>query len=769
MKVLSVVRLFVFSLFAAVAFVAAAAQVEPDSSASFQPLVREMMRGPVARDDILEPRTTVHTFRSLVGTDRKLILTGLGPNLVIPFTVARDDIAVKSVLTLSWTASPSLIPVRSQLNIRVNGELQKSIALTSEMLGKKTTLDVEINPKDFKDQNELQFNFVGSYTEICGTPAHPTLWLQLHDDSALKISAQKIRVADELQLLPAPFVDKAIHSLITLPFVFAKNIDDLSLQAGAVVASWAGLNADWRGARFPVYFDEPPADSHFVTFVTADTRPTFLEEFPEINGPEIIIADAPFSSWAKMLIVAGRDRNELLIAARALALQSDTLSGSRSIVRTPPNAARREAYDAPKWIRTDRKVNFSELITYKQQLRSGGALPSPVRVNFSLPPDLYVLPRTNIPLELSYRYTPPADDSTASLRILINDSIMETRPLERSSGGLEKNVRRIPALDSMASWIRALNIPAVYLDASNQLTFDFQYSLVLPSGNVAGNCVSVILPENHIEILPTSTLDFRGFYHFAELPNTRLFTQSGYPFSRYADLSQTVVVLDEHPAAQEISTMLTSIGRIAAQTGAPATYVTVSTTQERSLLTDKDILIVSRLPVDSDPGRYETLFAEHIFSRLLPDEKATDQQKRHVLVDALNYTSDKQAAIVGFESPLTKLRSVVALLALPGEGSRALTSKLAVPGSMSDAEGALSYVTGDTSVNFYSSQPYYISDLPWYQTLWFYLLNRPGVLLLCVLMALTFAIIAITVVMKRLIAKRMRDQQKALTSPKSSR
>ena len=208
---------------------------------------------------------------------------------------------------------------------------------------------------------------------------------------------------------------------------------------------------------------------------------------------------------------------------------------------------------------------------------------------------------------------------------------------------------------------------------------------------------------------------------------------------------------------------------IAAQTGAAATYVTVTTQSDSLTSVDKDVLMVARLPTDTALDSNKTVFAEQIISSLMPADITSESNKRLVQVDAFNYTSDKQAAILGFESPLTKNRSVVALLSLPGNGSRALITKLSHPGSMADAQGSLSYVAGDTCVNFHSSQTYYISDLPWYQSLWLYFLNRPGLLFSCVMLALFLAIIVITVVMKRVVAKRMHDQKKVATAIKVSR
>lgn len=729
-----------------------------------RPIQREMMLGPGDRSDVLETTKEIHPFTQLLARygNEPLVMTGLRPKIYVDFQVPRDEIATYATVFLKWTASPSLIPVRSQVNIRLNGEMQVSLPINTENLGRPAVNEIKLDAKKLKNRNTLEFDFVGSYTNSCESLAHKTLWVEIDKDSSITLAKQKVRLADELILLPSPFIDEASHKRIVLPFVFAGTPNDDTLKAAAIVASWAGVQADWRGLSIPVYYDLPPADSHFVVFATADTLPEFLKESDPIEGPEIRIADEPNSGWAKMLIVLGRNDAELITAARALALHSDTLAGRRALIKEPVITTERKAYDAPKWLSTDRKVPFSELQQYGGQLQSSGALPPPIRLNFRLPPDLFIVPRTYVPLDLQYRYTPPPEDAPASVRIRINGSLMHIHELAPDRSTNRHGTQHLPALDSMASWIRALNIPAVYLDAANELEFDFQYSLAVSGGATLEKCPSLLIPDNQVDIVPNSTLDFRGFYHFARMPNTRLFAQSGYPFTRFADFAQTVAVVPSNIEAVDASMFLTTMGRTGAQTGAAATLITVSSNPNPEILMNKDILVFGRIPDQTKPDDTPPLFEQEIVSVLSPADNNLPREQRQVKARPELTTTDKRAAIVGFESPISTGRSVVAILSAKGDGTRVLHDKLSYPSSLTDAEGAVSLVAGRSSVNFYTADSYYIGNLPWWQRIWYALLDRPLVLFFLSAIFIVASLTFIYVTMKRVAAKRLKDAHEAL-------
>ncbi|MFH7468075.1 cellulose biosynthesis cyclic di-GMP-binding regulatory protein BcsB, partial [Pseudomonas syringae group genomosp. 7] len=72
---------------------------------------------------------------------------------------------------------------------------------------------------------------------------------------------------------------------------------------------------------------------------------------------------------------------------------------------------------------------------------------------------------------------------------------------------------------------------------------------------------------------PESTLDFSGYEHYMAIPNLCVFKDSGLPFTRLADLSQTAVVLADQPRPEDVSAYLNLLGRIYESTGYPATGV----------------------------------------------------------------------------------------------------------------------------------------------------------------------------------------------------
>jgi cellulose synthase (UDP-forming) len=93
-------------------------------------------------------------------------------------------------------------------------------------------------------------------------------------------------------------------------------------------------------------------------------------------------------------------------------------------------------------------------------------------------------------------------------------------------------------------------------------------------------------------ILSTSYLGLRGLSHWARLPNLELFSNAGFPFTRFADLSQTTVVLPDQPSPQEIELYLTLLAHFGAQTGYPALRVAVGSAADMRPGADRDFLVI---------------------------------------------------------------------------------------------------------------------------------------------------------------------------------
>lgn len=111
---------------------------------------------------------------------------------------------------------------------------------------------------------------------------------------------------------------------------------------------------------------------------------------------------------------------------------------------------------------------------------------------------------------------------------------------------MNKLILRLPVLQGLLDGKSEVTIPALRLGAVNQLRFDFQYMNPMPGGSI-DNCITFQPVQNHVVIGDDSTIDFSKYYHFIALPDLRVFANAGFPYSRMADLSDTLVVVPKAP------------------------------------------------------------------------------------------------------------------------------------------------------------------------------------------------------------------------------
>jgi cellulose synthase (UDP-forming) len=117
--------------------------------------------------------------------------------------------------------------------------------------------------------------------------------------------------------------------------------------------------------------------------------------------------------------------------------------------------------------------------------------------------------------------------------------------------------------------------------------FDF----IFPRDEHQNPCAAVTTASNSTgTVYPSSNLDLRQFPHWTAMPNLELFANAGFPFTRFADLSHTVVVLPQQPAPKEITAMLDLLAYFGAQTGYPALRVQVG--DNSSFDQDADLLVI---------------------------------------------------------------------------------------------------------------------------------------------------------------------------------
>jgi hypothetical protein len=689
-------------------------------------------------------RDVTLSFAQIAPPPGSMVLRGTNPNGAIEFGMRSDEVISSAMLNLEYTPSPSLLPTQSQLKVYLNDELMGVLPVTREQLGKKTTAQMPIDPLYITDFNRVRLEFVGHYRDVCENLSSSTLWMDVGRNSALNLTYQRLALQNDLSHFPVPFFDARDTRRVDLPVVFAASPNLAQQQAAAIVASWFGSRAMWRGQSFPTLFNQLP-DRNAIVFATNDNRPDFLRDHPAVDAPTIEMMNHPDNPYVKLLVVMGRDDKDLVQAAKGITQGNVLFRGSKVVVNDVKPLLPRQPYDAPNWVRTDRAITFGELKTYEEQLQSSGLEPAAINLTLNLPPDLYLLRSNGIDMKLNYRYTTPPTNDNSRMDISLNNQFLQSYSLA-TKDKTNRLLLRLPVLQGLLDGKTEVSIPALRLGAINQLRFDFQYANPMPGGTV-DNCVTVQPVQNRVVVADDSTIDFSKYHHFIAMPDLRSFANAGFPFSRMADLSDTTIVVAKQPSAAQVTALLDAVANVGGQTGFPAVNLNITDDGSKVQGSDHDILIVGTLPealkdekridllVEATRSWVKTPQREPSLSGIMPDDKdRTADVQTTVTSDA------PMAAVIGFQSPFNDQRSVVALLADSPRGYELLNDALNDSGKRAAMYGSVAVIRESGVNSLRVGDVYYVGHLPWFDRIWYAFANHP--ILLAIFAAISVLLLA---------------------------
>lgn len=687
-------------------------------------------------------------------------LQGVASTAGLDFGIRKDQLVVAGVLHLRLTYSPSLIQDLSHLRVSLNGEAVAAVTLTRADAGHEVERAIALDPRYFSDYNHIELNLIAHYTTECEDPQHSSLWVRISGASDLSLSLRPLELRDDLALLPAPFFDAHDNRRLTLPIVLPAKPARSLVRSAAVAASWFGMLADYRGARFPVSFDALP-HQHALVFATNDSRPTRLA-LPAVDAPTVSVVDHPADPSVKLLVFQGKDAQQLRQAVEGVVLGNAVFTGSSATV-AKVSYDRRVPYDAPRWVRSDRAVRFGELIADPQQFQGRGVAPQPMTVNLRLPPDLFTWNKAGVPVDVHYRYTAPAERDNSVLTVSINNQLLRSYRLapESESGGGGRFL--VPLLQNGgARETRGLLIPSFQLASDNQMVFQFSMDF-----HREANCKEVFIDNTRESIDPDSTVDVSGFAHYTALPDLALFANAGFPFTRYADLSDTAVVLPDATDPAALEQLFFVLGRMGRQTGAVALSFRLLDTKEALATSDADLLILSGLGANellaqwggslslrfTKLGRDYSGLPPAVRAFLEPPERGRPDRGSppHVLIQA----EGGLGALLSFESPVKTGRTVVALAASDAGAARSLVAALEDSARVSQIRGGLTVVRGDTVQSFEADTVYYVGSLTFWQWLWFHFAHHALLLIIVALAAAVAVALLLYGGLQRLVSARL--------------
>ena len=700
-------------------------------------------------------RTQTLTLKDL-GAASPIRLIGVQGEGSLPFSVRRDEVVTGGKMDLTFAYSPALIPELSHLTVLINGEVVGNIALPKETAS-GATATLQINPVLFQEDNRVLFRFIGHYTLGCEDPLHSSLWLVLSNTTSITTQLQKLPLPNDLSVLPTPFYDPKDMQALNLPFVFASKVSPATLQAAGTVASWFGALASYKGASFPTSLDTIPS-GNAVVFATNDEKPAGLD-LPTIGGPTISIMTNPNNPENKLLLVMGRNAEELRAAADTLALGASALTGDTQVVGTPEIPARKP-YDAPRWVPIDRPVRFGELVQ-PTNLQGNGLVPGLLTLNFRTAPDLFVWGNTGVPLDIRYRY--PAGTwmnfRDSRLDVSINNSYLRSLPLTQE--GVVQKVKDIISPDFVLNE-QTVRVPPYYVFGQNQLQFYYDLRPIKQ-----GECQDV-LPNNVQESIdPDSTIDLSKTDRFTSLPNLAFFANSGYPFTKMADLSDTAVVLPDKLTAPDMQAYLELMGMMGDSTGFPVVRATVVTPSEVDKVSGKDLLVLGSIEhqpllakwVQNGKLRVEnghlriglTSALDRVYTALDPNAAAERQRADQLLVSQ----GDNLAAMIGLRSPLSSAHSAVIITGSSPAKLLTVINAFRNRDLNPSIQGDLMIAGAGRVTSFRIGNEYSVGHLPTLTKLRWWLGNSPLILILFTLVGVLIIALVAYWLLRRLAVGRL--------------
>jgi cellulose synthase (UDP-forming) len=552
------------------------------------------------------------------------------------------DVPVTKIIreaTLELRYESVLARNESILELWLNGT---RVADLSPVAGLDKRADVSLPTDLLTTDNTLSFQLRGTCA-ACGIGLAP--WITISSTTALRISGSRLPLANDLSLLPVPFLDPIGQRLSILPVTFSDTPDTQTLEAAAIIASWFGVFSDVRGVRFPVTVGDLPM-GNAVVFARRGSALEARLSLPAEPDALVTIRDNPRDPYGKLLIVAAARPEDLAGVARTLASRDRFAARTEVLSAGQVAVTARSKYDAPRWLATDRPAPVG-MYTSAERLTIRGA--GSVNIYFRMPPDLFLSARQSVPLRLKYEYAGVSGED-AALHVRLNAQDVESVHLPGAPG--------VQHADTV--WLPTGRLRPY----ANTLTIDF---------DAGSNTVpSDVWPT--VAIHRDSTIDLRGIPHSVILPRLELFADAGYPFTTWADLGRTAVVIPETPARGEYEALLNIAGAFGAQTGLPATAITVATAAGLEAVRDKDLIVLGtpvsqpllrawahRLPLELSAGGLR-VNATPLPSRWLHPQWPFREADRIRLASFVANGPSVDTVIEQFVSPLVRDRSVVVIV-----------------------------------------------------------------------------------------------------------
>ena len=670
-----------------------------------------------------------------MGQQQGITLTGGQLQSGIVFTLPGDEVVTNARLNLSLRVSQALAARNTSLQLMLNGQPLGTLPLGASD-SDVSDYQLDIPAAMVVSSNNLSFRVNDADKLLCEKGSAQQYQVTILPKTTLSLEGQQLNIGTRLRNFPRPFIDPQRMTPASVTMGFASSVAPDSLSAAALVASWLGIQSDYRGIRFPVVRGELPAQNGILFGHPGDRIGTLT--LPQASGPQLTLVDNPNNPVYKLLLVTGADEAQLRQAA--LRLTTQPLDTDASSLAVPlQNLVSRKPYDAPRWINTSRPVRLSELLNPNQSLTSTGIWHDALHVNFRAAPDLFLWDGDSVPVDLHYRFPSESwiDEESSYLNVMLNGTFLRNLTVNKV-GLLEHAWHRLGGDARQEQYQLHLDPWLIYGDNQLSLYFNIKPKADAPCGVLMNNNIKSRIEEE-------SWIDLSHTRHFTLLPNLSYFVGASFPFSRLADFSQTTLLMPAKPSDAEIATLLDLAARAGNATGVALAQNQVmfglpNGGAHLARLKSSDVLTVS---TTDDVAFNQQMLARSPFEASgtnfgVKTPSALDKLRSWLTgdwyrqpLDADRYFSSNEAwrGFVSYRSPWNRDRLVVMTVATSDDQLLRLHGDLNSARINAAVRGDTAIITDENGIRSFRVGPQFPSgEMPWYMMVVWYA-NQHSVLM----------------------------------------
>jgi hypothetical protein len=464
-------------------------------------------------------------LQSFMPQPAPIVLRGAQGQESLSLPIAKRLAIRSATLHLVATTSVSLLAARSQLQVRLNGQVIAQIPLDPKLpqIQAEIALPVRLLEPGYAT---LTFTVAQHYTNECEDPSAPELWTQIDTaQSWIGIDGALRDIHPTLARLSEVFDPKlwGKHRLtIVAPSLDAQVLrwGALAAQAAALYLGYAPLTVRFAAAGSPVAANDealrlnpalvPRGDAALVG--TAGELAPYLSAqlAKQITGPFLAVLPLTKDEPRYVLVASGRTPAEVDTAlSTATVLVYPYPQETTAVVRQvelPPLPDD----PGPRMVYPNQKVAFERL---GFETVSFAGMYGRKELEFSLPADLFAPDNSMVHLKLRFAYGAGLREDSA-LNVLLNGRFQAAIPLSVRDGGYFRDYDVAIPLTS-------------FQPGRNVITFA---ASMMPL--ITGKCLAINTDNLRLTIFGDSWIESPNASRVTSLPNLELLARTGFPYSR---------------------------------------------------------------------------------------------------------------------------------------------------------------------------------------------------------------------------------------------